>query len=176
MSETVDDNQLRSSVRTLQIVLGAMLIGSIAALAIFTLLQMQRAAAPPAMPVFTYVSLAFTVVLTGLSFLVPHFIIAGSRKRIAQGIFGDPPVVVPPDDSGKLLMVYNTALIAGAAMLDGATYFLLIAYLLEGNLTTLIAASVLRGLLAARIPTRSRVARWVDWQLELLANERGPTA
>ena len=109
---------------------------------------------------------------------MPNFSVNGTRKRIAQGTWqppvrpGYPPAPVPPDDAGKLLAVYQTALIIGAALLEGATFFLAIAYFLEGQILSLIVAGVLMGLLVARFPTRSRVAGWIDRELERIDQER----
>jgi hypothetical protein len=67
--------------------------------------------------------------------------------------------------------VYPTALIVGAALLEGPTFLLSIAYFLEGLVLDLVAAGVLLGALAARYPTRARVVGWLERQLALIARE-----
>jgi hypothetical protein len=157
----------------MQFIVIAMLIGG--ALAIIILGSMRaRGTAPQGdgMPFLTYFGLGFAVFTAVLSFVLPGVIIAGARSKIAKGTFGDARVVVPPDDSGKLLMVYTTALIVGAAFLEGPTFYLAIAYYLEGQILSLIAAGLLLGALAIRFPTAARVTAWIDRQLGLLEQER----
>jgi hypothetical protein len=157
----------------MQIIVIAMLIGCAFALVILASIRSQRPALPAdAAPVFTYVGLAFALITGVLSFVMPAVITAGARIRIARGTFGDPRIAVPPDDTGKLLGVYNTALIVGAALLEGPTFFLAIAYYLEGQILSLVVAGVLLGALATRFPTLLRVTTWLDSQMGLIERER----
>jgi hypothetical protein len=162
----------------MQTIVLAMLIGSATALLIFVLIQDRRPARPAdAAPVLTYVGLAFTVLTVALSFVMPALCIAQARKRIAQGTWqpatrSGQAISVPPTDAGKLLAIYGTALIIGAALLEGPTFFLAIAYYLEGQLASLVAAGVLIGALAARMPTQARVGAWLERQLSLIEQER----
>ena len=157
----------------MQIIVIAMLIGCAFALVILASIRSQRPALPAdKAPVFTYVGLAFALITGVLSFVMPAVITAGARTRIARGTFGDPRIAVPPDDTGKLLGVYNTALIVGAALLEGPTFFLAIAYFLEGQILSLVVAGVLLGALATRFPTLPRVTTWLDSQLGLIERER----
>jgi hypothetical protein len=166
------DDVLGPRVRTMQIIVFALLAGGVTALVIFATLPRTPGPLPPT-PLVTYLGLACAVVATVFSFMLPSLVIAGARKRIVQGTFGsDPRVPIPPDDAGKLLAVYTTALIIGGALLEGPTYFLLIAYYLEGQIAGLVAAGALMGVLAARFPTQARVRAWLDRQLDLLAQER----
>jgi hypothetical protein len=57
-------------------------------------------------------------------------------------------------------------------MLEGATFALLIAYLVEGQTVSLIVAVLLIGAMAWRFPTRARLTAWIEEQERLLANER----
>jgi hypothetical protein len=157
----------------MQLIVVAMLVGSSSALVIFAAIQGQRPARPAdAVPLVSYIGVAFAGFMLLLSFLMPLVTVAAARTRIARGSFGDPQMVIPPDDRGKLLEVYQTALILGAALLEGSTFFLAIAYFLEGLVLDLVAAGVLLGALAARFPTRARVVGWLERQLDLIARVR----
>jgi hypothetical protein len=181
MSQSAPDDRLERHVRTTQIIVCALLAGTAFAFFILSYLRAQNAAPPPDVPLVTYMGLGFAFVLAILSFVLPKLIIAGARKSIAHGTWRPPrseyfapPVAVPPDDAGKLLMSFQTGLVVGAAMLEGPTFFVLIAYFLEGQILSLIAAGVLMGLLVARFPTRSSVSNWLDKQLELIDLGRKP--
>ena len=173
MPRSTDDSQLGPRVRTMQIVVVAMLVGCASALVILASIPNARPARPAnAAPLVTYIGLGFAVLTAALSFVMPVAIVAGARTRIANGTFGDPRVVVPSDDTGKLLGVYQTALIIWSALLEGPTFFLAIAYYLEGQIPSLVAGGVLTGLLAARFPTPARVTAWLDRQLGLIDQAR----
>ena len=91
------------------------------------------------------------------------------RERIAHGT---EPVVtrrfpetnMPDSEQAKLLMLLNTTTIVGAALLEGAAFANLVAFMLEGQVYSLIlAALMLVGILLA-IPTRRRVEDWLEVQ------------
>jgi hypothetical protein len=71
-----------------------------------------------------------------------------------------------------LAVVYQTQLIIGAAIDEGAAFFAGIAYLIGKNSIALGAAILLLAGLLARFPTRERVARWIEHQREKLILER----
>lgn len=58
--------------------------------------------------------------------------------------------------------LYVTRLIIGYAVLEGAAFFNLIAYLLEGNWWSLAIAAALVALMLAAYPTRARIRQWVE--------------
>jgi hypothetical protein len=64
--------------------------------------------------------------------------------------------------------VYQTRLIIGCAMIEGAAFFCLIAYLLERRPLSLIVAGVLLLLLISQIPTVSKVESWVESELSTI--------
>jgi hypothetical protein len=70
--------------------------------------------------------------------------------------------------------VYQTATIVGAALLEGAAFFLLVAYFVEGTSWTLPAALAVWLLLAwLHFPTRSSVEHWLTEQQDEARRERG---
>jgi hypothetical protein len=114
-----------------------------------------------------------------LSFVVPNLAVTNWRKQLARGaapkVKGGPTEakqIYPAGDTGSLAQLYQTQLIVGAAMLEGAAFFAGIAFMLERNPIAAAVALVLLAVLAARFPTRDRVAGWLDRQLELIKEER----
>jgi len=67
-------------------------------------------------------------------------------------------------DWKDLFGVYQTTLIIKAAMLEGATFLLLVMYMLEHSPWTLALAVVFLLLLLMHMPTPSRVDDWIERQ------------
>jgi hypothetical protein len=62
-------------------------------------------------------------------------------------------------------------MIAGAALFEGAAFFLLVAYLVERSPWSLAAAIVMIIGVALHFPTQQRVADWIERQTSLLQEE-----
>ena len=67
-----------------------------------------------------------------------------------------------------LIDLLQTKIIVAGAILEGAVFFLLIAYMAEHSMLCLSAAVVLLLLLVAQMPTSGRATYWVEDQLKLL--------
>ncbi|MGA2703274.1 MAG: hypothetical protein ABSH35_19540 [Isosphaeraceae bacterium] len=198
MSDMTDPDALQPIIRTCQIIVGAMIMGvaTFLAIALFvTQVAVNPAPAPPgggaggaaiaapgdsSLPVITYLAVASGLIVLVLSFVVPKINIARARRQIAlagpiattEGVPPEPKQLYPAGYTGKLAQLYQTQLIIGAAMLEGAAFFATIAYMLERNPIALATAIVLLGALVARFPTSDRVNAWLDRQLGLLQEER----
>jgi hypothetical protein len=119
-----------------------------------------------ALATFTHMSLIQWPVVT-------RMIVKESRKKImAEARPGDSAEVKSMSDTAKLLAVYQTQMIVGAAILEGATFGLIIAFIVDGTYWTLVGALVLSGVNAFQFPTRTRVERWLSEQRELIEQER----
>jgi hypothetical protein len=198
MSDMTDSDALQPTIRTCQIIVGAMITGVVTFLA-FTLFVTQVAVNPtPALPgegaggaaiaapgdstlpVITYLAVASGLIVLVLSFVVPKMNAARARRQMAlegptaitKGGPSEPKQLYPASYTGKLAPIYQTQLIIGAAMLEGAAFFATIAYMVERNPLALATAIALLGALVARFPTSDRVNAWLDRQLGLLQEER----
>ncbi len=58
--------------------------------------------------------------------------------------------------------LYQTRLIVGLGLLEGAAFFNLIAYLLEGHWWSYLVVAALLTWMLASFPTRDRLRRWID--------------
>jgi hypothetical protein len=156
---------LAAHLRTLRIIVGALLAGAatFAGIAIFLRAQ-GHMPPPPGVPIVSYVALGFGAIDLIARAVVPSAVVAGMRKGWA---------IAPEVPLGNWLGLYVTRTIIGAALLEGATFMFLISYLLEGAPWALAAGVVFWGLLALlQFPTRDGVERWVDAQREALQQER----
>jgi len=198
MSDMTDLDALQPIIRTCQTIVGAMIMGvaTFLAIALFvTQVAVNPAPAPPgggavgaavaapgdsSLQVITYLAVASGLIVLVLSFVVPKINIARTRRQIAlagpiattEGVPSEPKQLYPAGYTGKLAQLYQTQLIIGAAMLEGAAFFATIAYMVERNPIALATAIVLLGALIARFPTSDRVNAWLDRQLGLLQEER----
>jgi len=198
MSDMTDLDALQPIIRTCQTIVGAMIMGvaTFLAIALFvTQVAVNPAPAPPgggaggaaiaapgdsSLSVITCLAVASGLIVLVLSFVVPKINIARARRQIAlagpiattEGVPSEPKQLYPAGYTGKLAQLYQTQLIIGAAMLEGAAFFATIAYMVERNPIALATAIVLLGALIARFPTSDRVNAWLDRQLGLLQEER----
>jgi hypothetical protein len=173
MSQADFDAALDQRIRTMRIIIFALVNGVV----IFMIIAiLQRASGhfgePRDTVLISSIALAVGVGLFVANLVVPNLVAAGARRQIARG---QSPLVTPspiPGDVGALVAVFQTRLILAAALLEGGSFFLLIAYLIEGQIYTLLGAIVLVVFLALRFPTRTGVERWLEEQQELLRQDR----
>jgi hypothetical protein len=120
------------------------------------------------------VGIVFAAVLGLAHRAVPGLVVAGWRTQLARG---ESPAALKPlqqagGDAALWYGLYQIQLIVGDAMLEGATFLQLIAYLLEGQPWSLAVAGLLVALLLLRTPVRTRVERWVERQQALVEQAR----
>jgi hypothetical protein len=163
----------------MQIVAGALLIGVGTFLAIVLYLVLVqnggRGNLPPNnLPIVTFIGAAMIATLGPMSFLIPGIMTQSALPRIATGRW--PPAgansAVYATDGAKLMALYQTTMIVGYAMVEGAAFMGCMAYLLDGNWLALVVVAVAVGLMLARFPTEGRVRSWVERQTEALARMR----
>jgi hypothetical protein len=172
-----------------RIIVGALILGVVGALGVAMVVDLRPNAVAPANPaqarsepesersdmgtIITWVAVAFAAVTLPLSFVVPRLVAQQGRRAIAAGTWSATmkmPIASEPSptDADKLAMVYQTQLIIGAAMNEGATFFAAISYLIGKDPIALGLGILLVGGLIARFPAKDRVALWIDRQQEQL--------
>jgi hypothetical protein len=120
-------------------------------------------------PLLSYLCAGFLVVMAAASFLIPRLLIQSTLQSIARGTWKPSPQgPAPTTDSGKLLVVRQTAMIVGLAPLEGASFFGCIAYLIEAHPLALGVVAVGVVLMLLRFPTEGRVQSWLDEQMDAL--------
>ena len=175
MYEPDQDRQLFVRLRIMRILVLAMALGVFIFLVIAGIVRHQAADQPAVdMPMITFFALGFGGLQLVLQAVIPGLIATNLRRQLAAGKW--PPArmgqAVPADDFGKLCLLYQTRLIIGAALAEGAALFLVMAYLIEGQLVALAGAAVMLVLVLTRFPTRPGLEGWLSDQQELLRQER----
>src|SRR5262249_56995441 len=118
-------------VLTMRIIHGALCTGLVALTAVLAGQRMANNQPPAALPLISYIGFGVAAVCLILSFVVPNLVQAGWRRRIAAGqspLLNDSTA----DRESLWLVLYQTRLILGMAMLEGAAFMQVIAFFVEG--------------------------------------------
>ncbi len=166
--QTADEFPHAARLRTAQIIHGALLAGVVNFMLIAVFIVARTAPVPPDPPLLTLIALAVGGMQLVLHRFVAGLVTSSPRRRLAQGKY---PEVVS-DETVALWGVYQLQMIVADALLESGCFLLLIAYLIEGKVTSFVGAGLLLAVMAVQFPTRSRVVSWVDAQKELLYQER----
>lgn len=156
---------MNQAVRTMQLITGALLIGVVVFGVIATLVGGKPAAPPPNQPpptpILTYMAAGFAFIQLGMRAVVPTVMARNSVAHL-QGSLDD-------SDASKLRLagIYQTKMIIGMALCEGAAFFALIAWMTERELIAIGTAGFLVLVMLAAFPTRSRVEGWIRHQIEL---------
>ena len=171
---------LAGYVRTLQIVIAAMTAGCVFFLVIVLALAAGAGQAAD-VPVMTYVASAMAAAAVCARLIIPGVLVAQARRKLRQGASAtgrarpSAAAIDSAEQNGnvvKLAQIFVTRTITAAALLEGATFLLLIAFLIERSPLCLIFAALLLLALVALFPTPSRTAAWIEGQQRLLDEER----
>jgi hypothetical protein len=171
----LDENarqQVDAAVRTSQIILAAMAMGIVmfAGIVVFVI-PGDEPAEGNLLSVLAGVVAGVNLVLC---LVVPSFIAAANRRRLAMGAgqSADQPDLGASAEFGKLAAVYQVKMIVGAALLEGACFLALCAYMIERQMPSLVVTVVLLAALLAHFPTHGRGEAWIEDQLRRVADER----
>jgi len=185
MNEIAWQERVSKHVWPLQIIVAALVAGCVFFLVVTLIVPPPGAErAGDGRPLqITWVALAFLVVMLVARCVFPTIVVRKGRRQIARGTFSLPqareaPLQGPREeleqmgDADPLFMLYQTKTIIGAAMIEGMTFFMLIAYLTERQAIALGIAIALILAVAAHMPTRTGVIHWIEDQLRFVEEER----
>ncbi len=174
------DAQADVQVRLCKIIAGALIGGVTMFLAMVVSLRVGGgkgflAAEPwniaPPRAIISLIGLAMAAMMMTMAPIVARLVTASLRAKMVAGKPVDPQAT-GTGRQGELRLLYQMRMIIVLAMIEGATFFNLIAFLLEGKLPNLIAALVLIALMVVRFPTRGSVEAFVDDQSDFVQQGR----
>jgi len=188
MNDTDWRERIAKLVRIPQIIVAALVAGCVFFLVVVLLVPGGPGpaaggdAARP-QPVLTWIGLVFVATIAIVRAVVPTVMVRNGRRRIAQGTFQPPQARVKSHqkaqqqleemgDAGQLFGLYLIKTIIGAALPEGATFLMLIAFMTERQTLALGVAVALILAVAAHLPTRTGVIHWIEDQLRLVEAER----
>ena len=154
----------------MQIIVGALAAGVLIFLGIVVFQAWLDERGPADNSLITYIAAGYAVFAVIASIIVPYVIAGSMRQSLIDPRTPTSPQTNDPGtgelaDIGPLAQMYQTLLIIRAAIIEGAAFFCLVAYMLERQSIGLIIAAVLLLMLFALIPTLSRLESWVENEL-----------
>jgi hypothetical protein len=171
MSFPEDSRVPAARLRAMQIIAGTLILGVAMMLTVFVVLRnLSNAPRPPQVPVLTYVGVAFALMAVIAHFIVPRNVLKNATSRRQwddEPVFSTAPAdpeQAPGDREPSALPLYQTRMIIGMALLEGAAFYQAIAYYVEGQPLALGLGCLLLLGLIVQFPTRSRVERWLENQ------------
>jgi hypothetical protein len=185
MTDQPWQEQIGDQVRTVRIIVGSLLSGVVMFTVIALVMPSGVGAGPNGpggdLPLVSWIALGFGVLALLLHKLVPTLVVAGGRKAIQSGAWNsaDNPQAKELAERlgtpGMLFALFQTKTIVGGAILEGAAFFNLVAYLIERQWMSLAAAITLACFLLMLLPNREGVIRWIEEQLDRIAEANKDT-
>ena len=182
MQSTAPSLGVEGVVRTLRIIVPSMAGGVLIFLALVVFVFNPGAnraaeggaeaggAAENALPILTYLAVAGLVGAVVARFVVVPVIVNANRQQLAQDV--DKQKKDPGGVERTLAGTFQTVTIIGVALLEGAAFLAVIAYMIERSPIALGVALVLAAGILAHIPSVGRARSWVDQQTRRLEEER----
>jgi hypothetical protein len=159
---------VRSLALPMQIIVFALTAGLVIFIAIVATLRVggQPPGQPPREPFISYLAIAAAVIALFAWAVVPRMLAGKMRQSIVDGqplqYHGLPNATDDMRQINPLIAMYQTSLIVGCAILEGAGFFNAVAYMLEHQQMNLLAAAVLALMILTQFPTASRLLSWIE--------------
>jgi uncharacterized membrane protein len=127
--------------------------------------------------VVTLCGLSFAILAPLMGAMIARQSVTTTRRKLASGVHlsrqANPSTKDGQEaDIEALAMLYQTKTIILASVLEGAAFFNAVAFMIEGDLLTVIAAGLSALGIVSQFPTITRVVNWVEDQLERLKEDR----
>ncbi|MBN1910272.1 MAG: hypothetical protein JW818_11075 [Pirellulales bacterium] len=167
MQQSVEP-RLAAQVRTMQIIVFALVMGCVCLAAVALVFRATNGDEPPEMPLISYVALAFA----GTALIARTIVLTVMGNQGRTVVAQEAADLTTEQVVFRFAGLYQTQLMIGSALLEGASFFLLVSYLVEGWIVSPIVAGVLVVGIALHLPTTSRVSTWIKNQVEIIEQEQ----
>lgn len=126
--------------------------------------------------IISIIAACTTLVAIVAAEVVPRIIRSNMRQAIVKGkplgTSSGEAISNDMGDVGSLAAVFQTTTIVGAAILEGAAFFNLVAYMLEHQTINLMCAALLVVAILFKRPNRSKLEGWVEDELKSIEELR----
>ena len=137
--------------RICQIIAGALVTGVV----VFATVAFVIAKGEPAKsPMISLMGAGMAVMMVVARFIVPMVIVNGGKPQLKQSS-GD-------EQRSLLAGLYQTKMIVGMAVLEGAAFFNLMAYIMEKQFWTYGVVAFLLGVMAISFPSQGQFEGWAE--------------
>ncbi|MEI8017176.1 MAG: hypothetical protein WCH39_03200, partial [Schlesneria sp.] len=109
---------------------------------------------PSATPIVAYLAVAFAAQVIALRFFIPGLVVKSRLEKMRDESTGSVTKELPG--------LFQTRMIIGMALLDGAALFNLIAYVINGHWFSLATAGFLLLLMGMMFPTVREFENWAE--------------
>lgn len=148
-------------IRTAQIICAAMILGATMFFVITLVMPVQQQ--QQQQPIMAFMAAGFAAVAMVLRFIVPGRAVSAQIKNLSA---------IPVENlDGHLFAIFQTRMIIGLALLEGACFFNLTAYVADRQIWTLAVVGFLMLLMAMMFPTLSRFESWSEDRKRDLQNQ-----
>ena len=177
-TKLISETELVRLVRQLQVIICALVMGTLTFHVVaFVIRATDDGQTPDAgLPLLTLVAFLVAAVSVAMQFIVPNIVTTNvlrqSKSSAARSGTDQPSRSSDNIDRERLGQAFMAQTIIAGALLEGAAFMSLIAYLIQGNLLCVLLAVLLVMGIAVRFPTTSKVAAWIEAKHRRLEEER----
>ena len=165
MATESDQQQISRATRTMQIIVAAIGGGTLF-FALIAMIIVGDAAAKD-QRLLTTIGIGFAVFSLLIAAVIGPLIGGAAAQGARGGEQGQTDAASEGNpELGQLLGLYQTRLIIQCALMEGAAFFNLIAYIIEHGIISVLVAAALLVAIFQKFPTLSRVQRWIEKQQE----------
>ncbi|MDA1231649.1 MAG: hypothetical protein O2856_12820 [Planctomycetota bacterium] len=154
---------LEGSIRGMQIITGALMTGVLVFSGVVFVTTEGRIDGPPEM--ITMIAAGFAFLMLVNHFVIPPIIVKAQLKELVAAELHQK---TDEERVPRCCGVYQTQMIIGFALLEGAAFFNLVAMMMEHCVASIVVVTLLVLLMMAKFPTRETVSFWVQDKLREL--------
>jgi hypothetical protein len=152
---------------------GVVVFGGVASFIVFGRADAVQPNGPPRDPegpanILVYLSAGMAFLNVALSFFVSNLVARSGVQEVAKKVH-EGTSTGPKELFGRLLGVAQTRMIIAMALVEGAEFFCLIAFMQSKSLISLAIVGALLLVMAIHFPTKFKLARWLEDQQRLLS-------
>ena len=142
-------------IRTSQIIASALMAG----VTVFGVIAVAMGGkVQPRQPIVAYIAILLAAQVVALRFFIPNLVVNSRLKSLKES--GLEAI------KNQLPALFQTRMIIGLALLEGAAFFNLVSYLIEGQWFSIGVAGFLLALMAMMFPTIRKYDLWADEALQ----------
>jgi len=137
--------------RISQVIAGALIMGVVTFGVVAFIIGKAE---PPKLPMISIMAGGFALMATAMRFVVPMIVVNGANAGLQQ--------VDSTDLMNQLAGLYQTKTIIGFALLEGAAFFNLVAYITEKQFWSYGVVAFLLGVMAISFPSQGQFESWAE--------------